>query len=150
MRIVVDRDRCTGLGMCEAEAPDLFEVQDDGTLKGWNRPSWPARPRRCRWSRTEGVSERFVVVGGSLAGLRAVQAARRAGFTGPLTLVGGEAHLPYDRPPLSKEYLRAGEEGAADTTFRTEQELRGELDVDLRMGAWATGLGPGAPGRGRG
>jgi len=36
MRIVVDRDRCTGLGMCEAEAPDLFEVQDDGTLKVLN------------------------------------------------------------------------------------------------------------------
>jgi ferredoxin len=32
MRIVVDYDRCTGLGMCEAEAPDLFEVQDDGSL----------------------------------------------------------------------------------------------------------------------
>jgi ferredoxin len=33
MRIVIDRDRCTGLGMCEAEAPELFEVQDDGTLR---------------------------------------------------------------------------------------------------------------------
>ena len=32
MRIVVDLDRCTGLGMCEAEAPELFEVQDDGSL----------------------------------------------------------------------------------------------------------------------
>ncbi|HEX4250569.1 MAG TPA: ferredoxin [Pseudonocardia sp.] len=32
LRIVVDRDKCTGLGMCEAEAPELFEVQDDGTL----------------------------------------------------------------------------------------------------------------------
>jgi len=32
MRIVVDYDKCTGLGMCEAEAPDLFEVQDDGSL----------------------------------------------------------------------------------------------------------------------
>lgn len=32
MRIVVDRSRCSGLGMCEAEAPDLFEVRDDGTL----------------------------------------------------------------------------------------------------------------------
>ena len=32
MRIVVDREKCTGLGMCEAEAPDLFEVQDDGSL----------------------------------------------------------------------------------------------------------------------
>jgi ferredoxin len=32
MRIVVDHNKCTGLGMCEAEAPDLFEVQDDGSL----------------------------------------------------------------------------------------------------------------------
>jgi ferredoxin len=32
MRIVVDRDKCSGLGMCEAEAADLFEVQDDGSL----------------------------------------------------------------------------------------------------------------------
>jgi len=32
MRIVVDYDKCTGLGMCEAEAPELFEVQDDGSL----------------------------------------------------------------------------------------------------------------------
>jgi ferredoxin len=32
MRIVVDYDKCTGLGMCEAEAPDLFAVQDDGSL----------------------------------------------------------------------------------------------------------------------
>ena len=32
MRIVVDYAKCTGLGMCEAEAPDLFEVQDDGSL----------------------------------------------------------------------------------------------------------------------
>ncbi|MGQ0623838.1 MAG: ferredoxin [Sporichthyaceae bacterium] len=36
MRIVVDYVKCTGLGMCEAEAPDLFEVQDDGSLKVLN------------------------------------------------------------------------------------------------------------------
>ncbi len=35
-RIVVDYVKCTGLGMCEAEAPDLFEVQDDGSLKVLN------------------------------------------------------------------------------------------------------------------
>ncbi|GAA0629754.1 MULTISPECIES: ferredoxin [Sporichthya] len=35
-RIVVDYNKCTGLGMCEAEAPDLFEVQDDGSLKVLN------------------------------------------------------------------------------------------------------------------
>ncbi|MFP5022153.1 ferredoxin [Pseudonocardia phyllosphaerae] len=32
MRIVLDESKCTGLGMCEAEAPDIFEVQDDGSL----------------------------------------------------------------------------------------------------------------------
>ena len=41
------------------------------------------------------------VVGASLAGLRAVEALRRAGYDGRLVLVGAEAHLPYDRPPLS-------------------------------------------------
>lgn len=86
------------------------------------------------------MTERLVVVGASLAGLRAAQAARKAGYTGPLTLVGGERHLPYDRPPLSKAYLDAGPEGPADPTYRTEDELRDELDLDLRLGTWATGL----------
>jgi NADPH-dependent 2,4-dienoyl-CoA reductase/sulfur reductase-like enzyme len=86
------------------------------------------------------VSDRLVIVGASLAGLRAAQAARRAGFTGPLTLVGGEPHLPYDRPPLSKEYLVAAEDGPEDPTYRTEEHLRDELGLDLRLGTWATGL----------
>jgi len=41
MRIVVDYVKCTGLGMCEAEAPDLFEVQDDGSLKVLNECPGP-------------------------------------------------------------------------------------------------------------
>lgn len=43
----------------------------------------------------------LVVVGASLAGLRAVEAARKDGYDGAITLVGAEPHLPYDRPPLS-------------------------------------------------
>jgi NADPH-dependent 2,4-dienoyl-CoA reductase/sulfur reductase-like enzyme len=89
------------------------------------------------------VEERLVIIGASLAGLRAVTAARKAGHAGPITLVGGESHLPYDRPPLSKAYLEASEAGPEDPTFRTEEELRGELDVDLRLGTWATGLDAG-------
>ncbi|HEX4248249.1 MAG TPA: FAD-dependent oxidoreductase [Pseudonocardia sp.] len=87
------------------------------------------------------VAERFVVVGASLAGLRAAQTARKSGYTGELALVGGEVHLPYDRPPLSKDYLKAGD-GPEDPTFRSEQELEEELGGDLRMGTWATGLDP--------
>lgn len=81
---------------------------------------------------------RLVVVGASLAGLRAAEAARDAGHTGPVTLVGAEAHLPYDRPPLSKAFLDGPE--APDVRFRTEEHLRDELGVDLVLGEPATGL----------
>jgi NADPH-dependent 2,4-dienoyl-CoA reductase/sulfur reductase-like enzyme len=47
----------------------------------------------------------IVVVGASLAGLRAAEMLRRLGYDGPLTIVGDEPHLPYDRPPLSKQVL---------------------------------------------
>jgi NADPH-dependent 2,4-dienoyl-CoA reductase/sulfur reductase-like enzyme len=83
----------------------------------------------------------LVVVGASLAGLRAVEAARRAGFTGAITLVGAEDHLPYDRPPLSKEFLTAAELQPA-STFREESVLRDDLQVDVRLGTEATGLDP--------
>lgn len=51
------------------------------------------------------MTERVVVVGGSLAGLRAAEALRELGFDGEVTVVGAETHLPYDRPPLSKQVL---------------------------------------------
>ncbi|WP_329416283.1 FAD-dependent oxidoreductase [Nocardia vinacea] len=86
--------------------------------------------------------ENLVVAGASLAGLRAVEAARKAGFTGGITLIGAEDHLPYDRPPLSKAYLEQLPNGAgpASTTFRTEEILRDELGVELVLGTPATGL----------
>ncbi|MDP3714049.1 MAG: FAD-dependent oxidoreductase [Mycobacteriales bacterium] len=80
----------------------------------------------------------FVVVGASLAGLRAVEAARKSGYTGPLVLVGAEEHLPYDRPPLSKAFLDPGDPPPVPQ-HRTDEQLR-ELDVELRLGSAATGL----------
>src|SRR5882757_6391565 len=87
---------------------------------------------------------RLVVVGASLAGLRAVEAARRTGFDGPITLIGAEEHLPYDRPPLSKEFLDALDEGATakPTVFRDAAYFADELGVQLRLGAPATALDP--------
>src|SRR5690348_14781432 len=79
---------------------------------------------------------RLLVVGASLAGLRAVEAARKSGFDGPITLIGAEPHLPYDRPPLSKAFL----DGAGLDVFRTEETLRSELGVELRLGEPATAL----------
>jgi NADPH-dependent 2,4-dienoyl-CoA reductase/sulfur reductase-like enzyme len=80
---------------------------------------------------------RLVVVGASLAGLRAVEAARRSGFAGTITLIGAEPHPPYDRPTLSKEFLAAE---AAPRFLRGEAALRADLRVDLRLGAPATEL----------
>ncbi|MFF5985965.1 NAD(P)/FAD-dependent oxidoreductase [Prauserella flavalba] len=82
----------------------------------------------------------LVVVGASLAGLRAAEAARKAGYTGPVTLIGDETHLPYDRPPLSKAYLDAAQQ--PDVIFREERHLRHVLGVDLRLGAPARALDP--------
>jgi NADPH-dependent 2,4-dienoyl-CoA reductase/sulfur reductase-like enzyme len=82
---------------------------------------------------------RLVIVGASLAGLRAAEAARKAGHDGPIALIGAERHLPYDRPPLSKAYL---EDSAAPPAvrFREEQHLREDLGVDLELGTPASGL----------
>ncbi|ULR51530.1 NAD(P)/FAD-dependent oxidoreductase [Streptomyces deccanensis] len=84
---------------------------------------------------------RLVVVGANVAGLRAVEAARRAGFDGAVTLVGAEPHPPYNRPPLSKEYLRTGPE-QPPPYLSSEASLRSELGVDLRLGVPATALRP--------
>lgn len=49
---------------------------------------------------------RCVIVGGSLAGLRAAEAVRRSGFDGEILVIGAEPHMPYNRPPLSKDALQ--------------------------------------------
>ena len=86
--------------------------------------------------------EHLVVVGASLAGLRAVEAARKAGFEGAITLIGAERHLPYDRPPLSKDFLGVTETGAeaAVPFFRTDDVFAEELRVELLLGSPATSL----------
>lgn len=60
------------------------------------------------------ATDRIVVVGAGMAGLRAVEALRRAGSTREIVVVGAEQHPPYDRPPLSKEGLQGFSGTAAD------------------------------------
>jgi 3-phenylpropionate/trans-cinnamate dioxygenase ferredoxin reductase subunit len=74
----------------------------------------------------------FVVVGGGLAGAKAVEQLRELGFEGRLVLFAGEAHLPYERPPLSKEYLKTGEK--LDEAFVHDQQWYADHDVDVRTG----------------
>ena len=69
----------------------------------------PRAPSRSRAEPLASVGSTTIgsvaIVGASLAGLRAAEALRREGFDGRLTLIGDEPHLPYDRPPLSKQVL---------------------------------------------
>ncbi|MYT11299.1 NAD(P)H-nitrite reductase [Streptomyces sp. SceaMP-e96] len=80
---------------------------------------------------------RIVIVGASLAGLRAAETLREKGFTGSLTLVGEEPQPPYDRPPLSKQVLLG--RVPAD---RTGLPRRRDVEAQWRLGVRATGLDP--------
>ena len=64
-------------------------------------------------------TERIVVVGASMAGLRAAEQLRAAGWTGKITIVGDESHLPYNRPPLSKEALAQAPESTLEDWHAT-------------------------------
>jgi NADPH-dependent 2,4-dienoyl-CoA reductase/sulfur reductase-like enzyme len=77
---------------------------------------------------------RLVIVGASLAGLRAAQAARKAGFDDELVMVGEERHLPYTRPPLSKELL-AGDHDVERVHFPCDT-----LEAEWRLGVPAASL----------
>ena len=80
---------------------------------------------------------RIAVVGASLAGLRSVEFLRRAKFEGELLLIGDEPHRPYDRPPLSKEFLR-GEWDEERISLR--RKSYDDLDVELMLGRRAASL----------
>ncbi|MEE6264427.1 FAD-dependent oxidoreductase [Streptomyces diastatochromogenes] len=89
------------------------------------------------------------VIGASLAGLHAARALRAQGYDGRLTLVGAEPHRPYDRPPLSKEFLTApaAADGAEDPSAAarldlTDAEEVAALDADWLLGTGATALDP--------
>lgn len=84
-------------------------------------------------------SETYVVVGAGHAGGRAVEAMRGAGFSGKIILIGDEPHLPYERPPLSKELLQGRPE--AHTPVR-DDGFYPENDIDCRLGRRATALDP--------
>lgn len=77
-----------------------------------------------------------MIVGGGLAAARTAEQLRRAEYAGPITIVSDEVHLPYDRPPLSKEVLRS----EIDDTALKPREWYDEKDITLRLGVPATGI----------
>ena len=88
--------------------------------------------------------EHVLVIGAGLGGLRTVEGLRRAGHDGRISLVGAEEHLPYDRPPLSKQYL-AGvwERDRIDLISRDDVA---ELGVRSHLGRSAVALRTGGDG----
>jgi 3-phenylpropionate/trans-cinnamate dioxygenase ferredoxin reductase subunit len=82
----------------------------------------------------------IVIVGGGLAASRTAEQLRRAEYAGTITLVSDEEHLPYDRPPLSKEVLRA----ETDDVLLKPAEFYEEKDITVRLGSGAASLDTGA------
>jgi len=80
----------------------------------------------------------YLIVGASLAGAKAAEALRAAGFDGPVVLIGAETEMPYERPPLSKGYLQGKAE--REVIYVHPAEWYQEANIDLRLGATVTAI----------
>src|SRR6516165_4343974 len=87
-------------------------------------------------------SSAYVIVGASLAGAKAAETLRGQGFDGPVVLIGDETERPYERPPLSKDYLLGKAE--RETIYVHPAGWYAEHDVELRLGTTVTGVDPAA------
>jgi 3-phenylpropionate/trans-cinnamate dioxygenase ferredoxin reductase component len=85
-----------------------------------------------------GHAQRVVIVGGGLAAAKTAEALRAEGYAGAIVLFAAERHLPYDRPPLSKAFLK-GEQSAEDG-FVLPESWYPEHDVELRIGTAVTSV----------
>ncbi len=85
------------------------------------------------------MSDHVVIVGASLAGVRCAEALRRHGHFGPITLLGQETHRPYDRPPLSKQFLAGVADRDRVWLNRSPTELA-DAGIEHRRGVTATSL----------
>jgi 3-phenylpropionate/trans-cinnamate dioxygenase ferredoxin reductase component len=87
------------------------------------------------------ASETFVIVGAGLAAAKAAETLRDEGFDGKVLLIGEEPERPYERPPLSKDYLRG--EAPREQAYVHSDFFYGARDIDLVTGTSVTALDPG-------
>src|SRR5215208_873602 len=86
------------------------------------------------------TSSTFAIVGGGLAGAKAAEALRDKDFDGHVVLFAAEEHLPYERPPLSKEYL-AGKKELGDFTTVSSAWYR-DHNIELQLGTEVSASDP--------
>jgi 3-phenylpropionate/trans-cinnamate dioxygenase ferredoxin reductase component len=84
------------------------------------------------------MADTHVIVGAALAGAKAAETLRTEGFDGRIVLLGAEPNLPYERPPLSKDYLRG--ESERESAYVHPEEYYAEHDIELRRSAHVTTL----------
>ena len=80
------------------------------------------------------ASNAYVIVGASLAGAKAAETLRQEGFGGPVVLIGDETERPYERPPLSKDYLLGKAE--RESIYVHPAAWYADNGVELRLGVW--------------
>src|SRR5262252_6197577 len=85
------------------------------------------------------TDQTFVIVGASLCGAKAAETLRQEGFDGNVILIGQEAERPYERPPLSKDYLR----GEADAKpYVHDESFYEEHGIELRLSTTVEAIEP--------
>src|SRR4051812_16925656 len=104
----------------------------------------PGKPRRTLpigETAQMGTQDRIVIVGGGLSAARVARAFRDAGGEGSVSILSADTDPPYNRPPLSKGFLRG--ELDEDAVFVEPAETYAELEIDLRLGCEVTAVRPG-------
>ena len=86
------------------------------------------------------TKQTFVIVGASLAGAKAAQELRERGFDGRVVLIGAEPDRPYERPPLTKDYLRG--ESEREKTYVHPSDFYAQHEIELLTGTTVTGIDP--------
>ena len=84
----------------------------------------------------------FVIVGAGLAGAKAAEALREEGFDGRVVLIGAEPERPYERPPLSKDYLRG--ESEREQAYVHPEAFYAEREIELRLATTVEAIDPAA------
>lgn len=103
-------------------------------------PSRPPQGSGAASARSEGTADKVVIAGAGQAGASAAIALRKGGFCGKVIVYGDEPHVPYERPPLSKDFLLG--ERPVDRLFIRPHAFWSEREIDFRLGKRVSSVNP--------